>query len=59
MQVAIFSLKEEKEKIEARRNVFASMQKEKESFANMISVLKGRFYASGHGAECSETRLCI
>ena len=38
-----FQLKEEKEKIEARRNVFASMQKEKESFANMISVLKDDF----------------
>jgi hypothetical protein len=38
-----FQLKEEKEKIEARRNVFASMQKEKESFANMISVVKDDF----------------
>lgn len=38
-----FQLKEEKEKIEARRSVFASMQKEKESFANMISVLKDDF----------------
>lgn len=38
-----FQLKEEKEKIEARRNVFASMQKEKESFSNMISVLKDDF----------------
>ena len=38
-----FQLKEEKDKIEARRNVFASMQKEKESFSNMISVLKDDF----------------
>ncbi len=40
---AYFQLKEEKEKIEARRNVFANMQKEKESFSNMISVLKEDF----------------
>ncbi len=38
-----FKLKEEKEKIEARRNVFASMKKEKQSFGNMISVLKDDF----------------
>jgi hypothetical protein len=38
-----FHLKEEKEKIEARRTVFTSMQKEKEGFANMISVLKDDF----------------
>lgn len=38
-----FQLKEEQEKVEARRSVFASMQKEKESFANMISVLKDDF----------------
>lgn len=38
-----FKLKEEKEKIEARRTVFVSMQKETESFANMISVLKDDF----------------
>lgn len=38
-----FQLKEEQEKVEARRNVFASMLKEKESFANMISVLKDDF----------------
>ncbi len=38
-----FQLKEEKEKVDARRNVFASMQKEKQSFANMISVLKDDF----------------
>lgn len=38
-----FKLKEEKEKIEARRNVFSNMQKEKESFANLIGVLKDDF----------------
>ncbi|MBD1917889.1 MULTISPECIES: hypothetical protein [Cyanophyceae] len=38
-----FQLKEEKEKVEARRSVFASMQKEKESFSNMIDVLKSDF----------------
>lgn len=38
-----FQLKEEKEKIEARRLVFSNMQKEKESFANMISVLRDDF----------------
>lgn len=38
-----FQLKEEKEKIEARRNVFSNMQKEKESFSNKISVLKDDF----------------
>lgn len=38
-----FQLKEEKDKIEARRNVFVNMQKEKESFSNMISVLKDDF----------------
>lgn len=38
-----FQLKEEKEKIEARRNVFSNMQKEKESFSNNISVLKDDF----------------
>ncbi len=38
-----FQLKEEQEKVEARRNVFTSMLKEKESFANMISVLKDDF----------------
>ncbi len=38
-----FELKEEKEKVEARRSVFSNMQKEKENFANMISVLKDDF----------------
>ena len=38
-----FQLKEEKEKIEARRTVFERMQKEKESFSNMIGVLKDDF----------------
>jgi len=38
-----FKLKEEKEKVEARRSVFSNMQKEKENFANMISVLKDDF----------------
>lgn len=38
-----FQLKEEKEKIEERRNVFSSMQKEKESFLNMINVLRDDF----------------
>lgn len=38
-----FQLKEEQEKVEARRSVFANIQKEKESFANMIGVLKDDF----------------
>lgn len=38
-----FQLKEEKEKIEARRSVFSNMQKEKESFSNKISVLNDDF----------------
>lgn len=38
-----FQLKEEKEKAEERRNVFTSIQKEKESFTNMISVLRDDF----------------
>lgn len=38
-----FKLKEESEKIQARRTIFSNMQKEKESFANMISVLKDDF----------------
>jgi hypothetical protein len=38
-----FKLKEEKEKAEERKNIFASMKKEKESFSNMISVLKDDF----------------
>lgn len=38
-----FQLKEEKEKAEERRIIFTSMQKEKESFSKMISVLKDDF----------------
>jgi hypothetical protein len=38
-----FQLKEEKDQAEERKAVFASMQKEKESFSNMISVLKDDF----------------
>ncbi len=38
-----FKLKEEKEKAEERKSIFLSMQKEKESFSNMISVLKDDF----------------
>ncbi|MCK6559661.1 hypothetical protein HUU39_19255 [candidate division KSB1 bacterium] len=38
-----FQLKEEKEKAEERKGVFDSMQKEKESFSNMLSVLKDDF----------------
>ena len=38
-----FKLKEEREKAEERRNIFTSMQREKESFLNMISVLKDDF----------------
>jgi hypothetical protein len=38
-----FQLKEEKEKIEERRNIFSNMQKEKESFLNMINVLRDDF----------------
>jgi len=38
-----FQLKEEKIQAEERKTVFANMQKEKESFSNMISVLKDDF----------------
>lgn len=38
-----FKLKQEQEQIDARREVFASMVKEKESFANIISVLNDEF----------------
>ena len=38
-----FKLKEEQEQIDARREVFASMIKEKESFTNIISVLRDEF----------------
>lgn len=38
-----FQLKDEKEKVEERKSIFDSMQKEKESFSNMISVLKDDF----------------
>jgi len=38
-----FQLKEEMEKAEERKSIFSSMQKEKESFSNMISVLKDDF----------------
>lgn len=38
-----FQLKEEREKAEERKIIFASMQREKESFSNMISVLKDDF----------------
>jgi hypothetical protein len=38
-----FQLKEEREKAEERKNIFSSMQKEKESFSNMIGVLKDDF----------------
>jgi hypothetical protein len=38
-----FQLKEEREKAEERKTIFAGMQKEKESFSNMISVLKDDF----------------
>jgi hypothetical protein len=38
-----FQLKEEKEKAQERKNIFASMQKEKESFSNMITVLRDDF----------------
>jgi len=40
---AYFQLKEEREQAEARKAIFANMQKEKESFSNMISVLKDDF----------------
>jgi hypothetical protein len=38
-----FQLKEEKDKSEERKKIFENMQKEKESFSNMISVLKEDF----------------
>ena len=38
-----FRLKEEKDQAEERKAVFSNMQKEKESFSNMISVLKDDF----------------
>lgn len=38
-----FQLKEEREKAEERKTIFSNMQKEKESFSNMISVLKDDF----------------
>ena len=38
-----FQLKEEREKAEERKNIFSSMQKEKESFSNMVSVLRDDF----------------
>lgn len=38
-----FQLKEEREKADERKNIFSRMQKEKESFSNMISVLKDDF----------------
>lgn len=41
--VGYFKLKEEMKKTEERKSIFSNMQKEKESFSNMISVLKDDF----------------
>jgi hypothetical protein len=38
-----FQLQEEKKQAEERKTIFANMQKEKESFSNMIGVLKDDF----------------